>query len=102
VAHVTRTKKRKSAKPCKGCNGLGAIFPRFLWDAESPTESLLRHGVWVPGMSGEQRATIERCDECRKYPNDHAASAAIEGKARLYDEIMAVRETPAKKKKEDT
>jgi hypothetical protein len=53
-------------------------------------------------MSGEQRATIERCDECRKYPNDHAASAAIEGKARLYDEIMAVRETPAKKKKEDT
>jgi hypothetical protein len=97
-------KKREQAKPCKECGGLGVTFPRFR-GSEHPKpieESLLRDGFWSAPEPDKLLATIERCDKCRKYPNDHAASAAIEGKARLYDEIMAVRETPAKKKKEDT
>ena len=37
------------------------------------------------------RATVERCDTCRKYADDHEASHAAEQKMRLYDEIMAER-----------
>ena len=92
------TKKRpakrtvKSAKPCKECGGLGVTFPRFR-GSERPKpleESLLRDGFWSQPEPDKLLAAIERCDACRKYPDDHAASLAIEGKARLYDKIMAI------------
>jgi hypothetical protein len=74
MAKKKRVAKLKPAKPCVDCEGLGVVFDRYV----DP-----KWGVAV--------ATILRCDTCRKYADNHEASQAIEGKARLYDEIMAVR-----------
>jgi hypothetical protein len=73
-------RKVKATKPCKTCGGIGVIFPRFLGRDVGDTDE-----------PDTLRATVERCDTCRKYADDHEASHAAEQKMRLYDEIMAER-----------
>jgi len=73
-------RKVKATKPCKACGGNGVLFPRFL-----------ARDIGDTFEPDAQRATIERCDTCRKYADDHEASHAAEQKMRLYDEIMAYR-----------
>jgi predicted RNA-binding Zn-ribbon protein involved in translation (DUF1610 family) len=82
VKKKATAKKRRTKMPCVDCGGLGVILFRFWLSDILPL---------MDANLDEQRATIYRCDTCRKYADNHEASQAIEGKARLYDEIMAVR-----------
>ncbi len=55
----------KKTEKCKSCGGSGVLFFSY-------------SGVDNYGKEAYSKATIERCDSCKRFKNDHTASKAVE------------------------